>query len=128
MSFRGEFIRQINDYYRDAAARHKSIETDWRRIQGYLRTFMEEIQEVRQFACANTAESESELVLSVEGHELAFRRRDDCIQVLTDGNHRDYLFPTVEGFCANYEDKKLLEMLDVYMRDAFARALRDLSS
>ncbi|QSO46349.1 hypothetical protein [Alicyclobacillus mengziensis] len=126
MSFRGTFIQRINDLYQDTAIRRKSIEMDWRRIQGYFRSFIEEIHEVQDFACASVSDSESELVLAVEGKELAFRKRDNVIQVVTNGRHHDFLHPTIEGFCVNYEDKKVLEVIDDYMRVAFQSALEEM--
>lgn len=126
LSFRGTFIQRINDLYQDTAIRRKSIEMDWRRIQGYFRSFIEEIHEVQDFACASVSDSESELVLAVEGKELAFRKRDNVIEVVANGHHHDFLHPTTEGFCVNYEDKKVLEVIDDYMSVAFQSVLEEM--
>ncbi|QSO52358.1 hypothetical protein JZ785_27170 [Alicyclobacillus curvatus] len=126
LSFRGTFIQKINDLYQDTAIRRKSMEMDWRKIQGYFRSFMEEIHEVQEFACASVTDNESELVLAVEGKELAFRKRENVIQVVTNGQHHDFLHPTTEGFCVNYEDKKVLELIDEYMKTAFQGAVEQM--
>lgn len=127
MSFRGEFANKINRLYQDASLKKKSMDMDWRRIQGYVRSFIEEINEVTEFACASRTEDASELILAVEGCELSFRRHERYIEVLANNQHLDFLHPTTEGYCINYEDKKVLELLDDYMRSAFQSALDELN-
>jgi len=126
MSFRNDFIHKIHELYVDSAARRKSIDADWRKIKGFMIAFIEEISDVKEFACATTTESESELILAVEGHELAFHRDDTGIKVLIDGDVFADLYPTVEGYCTNYEDKKILDVMDMYMKAAFQGVMAEL--
>lgn len=119
MSFRNDFITKINELYADSAAKRKSIDVDWRKIKGYIMAFMEEINEVQEFACATMTEGEAELDLAVEGHELSFHRDEESIKVFVDGDVFADLYPTVEGYCVNYDDKKVLDVMDMYMKAAF---------
>lgn len=127
MSFRSEFADRIKELYQETAIKKKSMDMDWRRIQGYVRTFIEDIQDVKEFACASATETDTELVLAVEGRELCFRRNDRYIEILTNNDHYDYLHPTIDGYCVNYEDKKLLEVIDEYMRAAFHAAFEEMN-
>jgi hypothetical protein len=126
MSFRDEFINKLNRLYEDHITKRKAIEADWGRIRGYMTSFLEEIKDVKEFACANTGETETELMLSVEGHELSFRKNKDGIKVFIDGDIFADLYPTVEGYCTNYEEKKVLDVMDSYMKLAFQGVMTEL--
>lgn len=125
-SFRNAFIDRINKLYEENVVKRKSIESDWSRIRGYMTSFMDEIKDVKEFACANMEELETELVLSVEGHELSFRKNKDTLQVFINGDLHDDLNPTVEGYCMNFKEEKVLEVMDTYMRLAFQSVLMEL--
>lgn len=126
MSFRDEFIEKINKLYEDHVVKRKAIESDWSRIRGYMTSFLDEIKDVREFACAKTEEAETELMLSVEGHELSFRKNTDTIKVFIDGEVLEDLYPTMDGYCINFKEEKVLERMDIYMGLAFRGVLTEL--
>jgi hypothetical protein len=126
VTFRAELISKINTLYRDAATKKKSIDMDWRRIQGYLQSFIEEIADVSEFACASITDNGDELMLAAEGCELRFCRQNKHIDVMVNDKHYDSLYPTLDGYCVNYDDQKLLEVIDEYMQATFKAAINDL--
>lgn len=91
-----------------------------------MKAFVEDLGPVAAFSAAKIHESDTELALTVEMHELSFKKVDGAIVAQGNGDFFDRFEPTLEGYCVNSSKERVFNLMDTLMRWAFQDVMKEL--